>query len=139
VSGISDLLAEARRELRRYEPEEARERAASGSLLVDLRSQDERERDGVIPGSIHVPRPVLEWRVDQTSGFANSHLARGELILVCAHGYSSSLAAASLRDIGRGEAADLVGGFRAWREAGLPIVASPPPADGLPGMGGPDL
>ena len=139
MSGISDLLAEARRALRRYEPAEARERAASGSLLVDLRSPDDRERDGVIPGSVHVPRSVLEWRVDPSSGFANPALADAELILVCNHGYSSSLAAASLRDLGREEVADLVGGFGAWRDAGLETIPAPKPADGLPGMGGPDL
>ena len=138
MTGIADLLAEARRALRRYEAAEAYERTANGSILVDLRSQDERERDGVIPGSIHVPRSVLEWRVDDSSGYANSHLADGELILVCSDGYSSSLAAASLRDLGREQVADLVGGFRAWREAGLPVAEASQPPDGLPGMGGPD-
>jgi rhodanese-related sulfurtransferase len=132
------MLAAARERIVRYEPAEAVERARRGSLIVDLRSQDERERDGVIPGSIHVPRSVLEWRVDQESGFANPALAAGELILVCAHGFSSSLAAASLVDLGR-EAGDVVGGFQGWCEAGLPVVAAPPRNDGLPGMGGPDL
>ena len=105
-----------------------------------MRSYDERARDGVIPGSVHVPRSVLEWRVDPDSGFSNPHVADSgvELILVCHEGYSSSFAAASLHGIARGRVADLVGGFDAWRDAGLETIVAPPPADGLPGMGGPD-
>jgi rhodanese-related sulfurtransferase len=108
---------------------------------VDLRSHDERARDGAIPGSIHVPRSVLEWRVDPDSGFSNPNVADPELelILACSEGYSSSLAASSLRDLGRSRVADLIGGFQAWRDAGLATIAAPAPPDGLPGMGGPDL
>ena len=94
-------------------------------MIVDLRSHDERARDGVIPGSVHVPRSVLEWRVDPDSGYSNPVVADDEveLILVCHEGYSSSLAAASLsghrpRDGSR----DLVGGFDAWRDAGLETI-----------------
>jgi rhodanese-related sulfurtransferase len=132
------VLAAARARIARYEPAEAARRAAAGSLLVDLRARDDRERDGIIPGSVHVPRSVLEWRVDPGSGFANPELAGVELILVCNHGFSSSLAAASVRDLGRDDVADLVGGFVAWRDAGLETVPAPPPAEGLPGMGGPE-
>jgi rhodanese-related sulfurtransferase len=109
-------------------------------LIVDLRSHDERARDGVIPGSVHVPRSVLEWRVDPDSGWSNPVVAddQVELILVCHEGYSSSLAAASLRGVGRSRVADLVGGFVAWRESGLETIEAPPRPDGLPGMGGPD-
>ena len=133
------MLALARGRIARYDPVEAERRARAGSLIVDLRLRDERERDGVIPGSIHIPRSVLEWRVDPESGFANPHVADGELILVCNHGYSSSLAGASLRDLGREQVADLVGGFQAWRDAGLPVVPAPSQANDPPGMGGPDL
>jgi rhodanese-related sulfurtransferase len=123
----------------RYEPLEAEERSRNGAVLVDLRSHDERSREGVIPGSVHVPRSVLEWRVDPGSGFANAHLAAElELILVCHEGYSSSLAAASARRLARERVADLVGGFEAWRAAGLATIAAPAPPEGLPGMGGPD-
>ena len=134
------MLADARARITRYGPLEAQEHASNGSVIVDLRSRDERRRDGVIPGSVHVPRSVLEWRVDAESGFANSIVAEGgrELILVCDEGYSSSLAAASLRELGRERVADLVGGFRAWRDAGLATIASSARADELPGMGGPD-
>jgi rhodanese-related sulfurtransferase len=117
----------------------AEERARNGSVIVDLRSDDERGRDGVIPGSVHVPRSVLEWRVDPDSGFSNPHVADRdvELILVCHEGYSSSLAAAALQDLGRTRVADLVGGYEAWREEGLETVSAPAPAPGLPGMQGP--
>ena len=107
---------------------------------MDLRSHDERAREGIIPGSVHVPRSVLEWRVDPGSGYSNPIVADGnvELILVCHEGYSSSLAAASVRGIGRERVAELVGGFEAWRDAGLETVAAPAPPEGLPGLGGPD-
>ena len=130
---IETVLAEARARITRYTPAEA---AAADVLLVDTRSGDERVRDGIIPGSIHVPRSVLEWRCDQSSGYANPQLADRPLVLVCAHGYSSSLAAASLIELGV-DAGDLDGGFEAWCKTGLPVAAPPTPA-GLPGMGGPE-
>ena len=112
---------------------------AGGALIVDLRSSDERRRHGVVPGSVHIPRSVLEWRADPTSGWHNPHLeGRGRLILLCAEGYSSSLAAASLVDLGRAGAGDVVGGFRAWRVAGLPVAAAPEDDGAMPGMGGPE-
>jgi rhodanese-related sulfurtransferase len=109
-------------------------------VIVDLRSHDERARDGVIAGSVHVPRSVLEWRVDPDSGYSNPVVAgnEAELILVCHEGYSSSLAAASLSELGHQRVGDLVGGFVAWRDSGLETITAPPPPDGLPGMGGPD-
>ena len=128
---IEKVLAEARERITRWSPGAA---AASGELIVDTRSNDERDRDGIVPGSVHVPLSVLEWRADQTSGYANPELDR-PLILVCAHGYSSSLAAARLVDLGL-DAGDLDGGFEGWREAGLPVAIAPAPA-GVPGMGGP--
>jgi rhodanese-related sulfurtransferase len=98
------VLAEARSRIRRYTPEEAR--ADSGLLLVDTRAADERERDGVIPGSKHVPLSVLPWRTDDLAG--------RRVCLVCSHGYSSSLAAALLVELGV-DAGDLIGGYEAWR------------------------
>ena len=129
---IQTMLAEARDRIVRLSPSEA---AASDALIVDTRSNDEREREGIVPGSVHVPLSVLEWRADQSSGHANPALADRKLILLCAHGYSSSLAASRLVDLGI-DAGDLVGGFEAWREAGLP-VAGAPVAAGTPGMGRP--
>ena len=109
-------------------------------MIVDLRSHDERVREGVVPGSVHVPRSVLEWRADPDSGWSNPVVADRdvELILLCAEGYSSSLAAASLQELAGTRVADLVGGFEGWRDAGLATIAAPPAPDGLPGMGGPD-
>ena len=140
ISATDRILADARGRIARYEPRVAEERARNGSVIVDLRSHDERARDGVIPGSVHVPRSVLEWRVDPGSGYSNPVVAdeETELILVCQEGYSSSLAAASLAELGHGRVGDLVGGFVAWRASGLETIAAPSPPDGLPGMGGPD-
>ena len=113
------MLAGARKRIVRYTPAEAA--AADGVLIVDLRSVEERERTGVIPGSKHVPRSVLEWRADPTSEWHDPELAGRRLVLVCTEGYSSSLAAASLVALGV-DAGDLVGGFEAWLEAGLPAA-----------------
>jgi rhodanese-related sulfurtransferase len=133
---ISQALADARARITRYRPADA---AAADALLVDLRSHDERYRNGVIPGSIHVPRSVLEWRCDPASGFANPQLTESgrPLILVCAQGYSSSLAAAALLDLGVEAVGDLDGGFEAWVAEGLPTMPAPPIEPGLPGMGKP--
>jgi MFS family permease len=141
----ADLLDEAQRRIApRVEPEHAREAVSHGALLVDLRSHDERRREGIIPGSIHIPRSVLEWRVDPDSGYANPYLGglERELILFCAQGFSSSLAAASLRELGSEKATDLVGGFDGWRAAGLPVcpARTEDRSDplGLAGMGPPE-
>ena len=139
-----DLLAEARRTIVRLTPAEALERQFAGAVLVDIRSERVRERDGIVPGSVHVPRTVLEWRADLASPWRNPCLTDtpGPLILICEHGWSSSLAAATLRRLGREGAGDVIGGFEAWQAAGLPVAAVPLgrlEADGaLPGMGRPD-
>ena len=113
------MLAEARSRIVRYSPAEAAA-AGDGVLLVDLRPLDERERTGTIPGSVAVARSVLEWRADPTSEWHDPALAGRLLVLVCEHGYSSSLAAASLALLGI-DAGDLEGGFEAWAAAGLPV------------------
>ena len=139
----ADLVADARRLIGpRFEPEEARMAMSRDALLVDLRSQEERRREGVVPGSIHIPRSVVEWRVDPDSDYSNPYLGglERELILFCADGYSSSLAAASLRELGCGKATDIVGGFAAWKAGGLPVREleyDEPDDDVLPGMGPP--
>jgi len=131
---IDEVLAAARARIRRYAPREVPDDAT----IVDIRSTDARERDGVVPGALHVPRTVLEWRVDPTSEWRTPQIAGGEtLVLLCDHGYSSSLAAAGLLDLGI-EAGDIIGGFEAWAAAGLPVVPAPRGSDGLPGMGPPD-
>lgn len=127
------MLAAARARIDRHPPADA---AREDAVIVDLRCNDVRARDGVIAGSVHVPRSVLEWRCDPASGYPNPAVAGKRVLLLCEEGYSSSLAAASLRDLGF-DAGDVVGGFDAWCEAGLPIVSAPPAGSGLPGMGGP--
>jgi rhodanese-related sulfurtransferase len=76
----------------------------------------------VIPGSIHIPRTVLEWRLDPESPWRNSHVGGLDrpIVILCDHGYSSSLAAATLVDLGF-DAADVIGGFEAWQRQGLPV------------------
>src|SRR5262245_40205760 len=139
---LAELLAEARSRLERLEPNAALAAQSDGALLVDTRSTDERTREGVIPGALHIPRSVLEWRLDPDAdpAFHNPHVVGldQQLILVCAHGESTSLAAATLQELGCSRATDLVGGFTAWRDAGLPVRSAPevdPTA--VPGMGDP--
>ncbi len=136
----AELLAEARRGVRRLDPHEAHAAATRGALLVDTRDHADRVAEGAIPGALHLPLSVLEWRVDPDEPTYDRHvgpLAR-ELVVVCNDGDSSSLAAARLRALGAARATDLAGGFRAWKAAGLPVVEAPPPPVGLPGSGAPD-
>jgi MFS family permease len=137
-----ELLAEAQSRIApRLEPTEAFEAARDGSVLVDLRSEDERRREGVVPGSIHIPRSVLEWRLDPDSGYANPHVRLEQKVIVfCAHGFSSSFAAATLRDLGCRTSTDIVGGFAGWKAAGLPVLDMQEDdldESQLPGMGPP--
>jgi rhodanese-related sulfurtransferase len=99
-------------------------RAEIPPLVVDIRAHIDRLRLGMIAGSIHVPRTVLEWQFDPANGYL--HAAAGDfgrpLVLVCNGGYSSSMAAANLALIGYERVADLVGGFSAWHAAGLHVA-----------------
>jgi rhodanese-related sulfurtransferase len=122
TSGIDELLEAARARLHRLTPHEAIAAAERGALLVDTRPLQQRRDEGEIPGALVIERNHLEWRLDPTSDAripeAVDHDV--EVIVVCSEGYSSSLAAASLQDLGLHRATDLDGGFRAWRAAGLP-------------------
>jgi rhodanese-related sulfurtransferase len=121
---IDALLAAARARLDRLGPHEARAAVARGALLVDTRCASQRAADGVIPGALYHPRNVLEWRADPTSGASDPALAADlhrVVIVLCNEGYASSLAAATLQDLGFARATDLDGGFQAWRAAGLPV------------------
>jgi rhodanese-related sulfurtransferase len=116
------IVALARQRLRRLGPAEAFEAVRGGALLVDIRPQAQRAAEGVVPGALHVERNVLEWRLDPASE-ARLPQATGydqQVIVMCSQGYASSLAAASLQDIGLVNATDLAGGFLAWARAGLP-------------------
>ena len=120
---IDHLLAAARARIERLGPEAAYRAMSEGALLVDTRCAELRRETGVIPGSVHVPLSVLFWRLDPGSAHrdpAVSDLAR-PVVLICAHGYSSSLAAATLRDLGFLSVADVIGGFEAWSASGLPV------------------
>jgi rhodanese-related sulfurtransferase len=129
---IHDLLEHSRKRLDRLDPEAAA-RAVSerDAVLVDVRSDAQRAADGAIPGACFHARNVLEWRVDPASSHHDPELSRDldrVIVVVCDEGYQSSLAAATLQDLGFANATDLVGGFQAWRAAGLPVEAAPPPA-----------
>jgi len=119
---IAEILADARSRLHRLSPEQAATAVRSGgAVLVDIRPQRDREEEGELPGGIVVERNVLEWRFDP-AGDARLGVASYDLqvIVVCNEGYTSSLAAATLHELGVWRATDIVGGYRAWRAAGLP-------------------
>ena len=118
--GIDDFLDRSRSRLVRLTPEAARAAVDNGAVIVDTRPLDQRRAQGLVPGAVVVCRNVLEWRADGTSGHADVRLVDRHLIVMCAEGYSSSLAAAALQEIGL-RATDMVGGFEAWRDAGLPV------------------
>ena len=124
VRSIDEILAEARQRLRRLSPAQAHEAMSQGAVLVDIRTVAQRAEQGRIPGSLHVERNVLEWRFDPQSD-ARLPEATGydlQVIVFCVEGYTSSLAAVALQDLGLARATDLDGGFRAWEKAGLPVI-----------------
>lgn len=123
---IDDLLAHARAGVIRVGPQEARTAMTAGALLLDVRSETQRASDGVVAGSIWFARNVLEWRCDPVSEGHDERIADfdQQLIVMCDEGYQSSLAAATLRQLGFARATDLAGGFRAWRAAGLPVACN---------------
>jgi rhodanese-related sulfurtransferase len=125
---IDDLLSEARAALDRLSPQDASLAVERGALLIDIRSSEQRLASGDVPGAVAVERTALEWRVDPASGHQHPALKDAEsrkLVVLCAHGYSSSLAAATLCELGF-DATDVEGGFEAWAAAGLPVTPTPP-------------
>ena len=122
ASHVDRLLERARSRFRRVGPQEAARLWASGALLVDIRPQAQRTEFGEIPGAIVVERNVLEWRLDPSSPNRHDAITGSEqdVVVVCQAGYASSLAAASLLELGLSRATDLEGGYEAWVEAGLP-------------------
>ncbi|MFJ8818107.1 rhodanese-like domain-containing protein [Amycolatopsis thermoflava] len=126
---IDEMLASARATLERAEPADAWRLQAEGALIVDIRPIGYREAEGEIPGAVPVERIHLEWRLDPASGHRLPGVRPDRpVVVVCNEGYASSLAAADLRRLGLSLATDLVGGFRAWRAAGLPVQPGGTPA-----------
>ena len=123
---IDELVAQARSRLRRVDPAGAAAVLARGGLLVDIRPAAQRRREGEIAGALVIERNVLEWRLDPASAHRIPEVTGHdqEVVVVCSEGYASSLAAATLQDLGFARVTDLEGGFRAWKESGLPIRAS---------------
>jgi rhodanese-related sulfurtransferase len=123
VRTIDELLAEARSRLTRLDPVEADAAVREGALLIDIRAESQRAADGVVPGALFVARNVLEWRCDPSSEHRDPRIDGRErqLIIMCNEGYQSSLAAATLHELGLTRTTDLDGGFQAWRAAGLPV------------------
>ena len=120
---VHDLVTSARARYTRLTPHEAYVAVARGALLIDTRDSEQRRRHGTIPGALAIDRTVLEWRVDPESGASHPAIRSLAtwLVLLCQQGYSSSLAVASLLDLGATNVSDVIGGFEAWRAAGLPI------------------
>ena len=121
---LTRLLERARARLTRLEPTEALGATRSGAVIVDTRPEFQRRADGEIPGAIAIERNHLEWRLHPASEgrIPEAVHADVEWVVMCDEGYSSSLAAATLQMIGLRRATDVVGGFQAWRAAGLPVI-----------------
>jgi rhodanese-related sulfurtransferase len=121
TSRIDEVLADARSRLRRLEADDVPEALRRGAVLVDIRPQAQRDREGQVGAALVIERNVLEWRCDPTS---ESRLPQAvdddvEWVVLCSEGYTSSLAAAALRDLGLHSATDVVGGYLALVQAGV--------------------
>ena len=141
---LDEILEAAQARINRLEPTEALAALEQGAQLIDIRSDVDRNRDGIVPGSFHIPRTVLEWRLAPDSAWRNPHVGGTDqqVVLICDHGCSSALAAATLVELGFAKAGDVIGGFAAWRDAGLPVAPAPHiqrEADELAGMRPPDV
>ncbi|WP_034608835.1 rhodanese-like domain-containing protein [Cellulomonas sp. URHD0024] len=127
---IDDVLAEARAGLHRLTPRQTWDALADGALLVDIRPAAQRAAEGEVPQSVVIERNVLEWRLDPSSAH-RIPAATGydlQIVVLCSEGYTSSLAAASLADLGLHRATDVIGGYHAWAAAGLPVSSAARPA-----------
>ena len=125
--GIEEVLAAAREGVRRLTPEQTACAVEQGALLVDTRTPEQRREQGELPGALVIDRTVLEWRLDPASPWRIPEATDHDVLVVvaCRQGYSSSLAAASLRAVGVHRATDLDGGVEAWLRAGLPLHTGP--------------
>jgi rhodanese-related sulfurtransferase len=126
---IDDLLAQARSGLARLDPAAAFDAMRGGAALIDIRADSQVAHDGTIAGALVIPRNVLEWRLDPASQHRHPRAPQlgDHVILMCDEGYQSSLAAATLQQLGFARATDVDGGFQAWRAAALPVEPPRPP------------
>jgi len=131
---IDDLVETAQARIDRLTPGESRDAMERGGVILDTRTYEQRRADGVIPGAVVMSRNVIEWRVDPTSGWEDPEVVArtGPVIVMCDEGFASSLAAATLVDLGIADAVDMIGGYQAWKEAGLPTAPAPPPGPPQP-------
>ncbi len=115
-NSIANILAEARQSLLRVTPEMLSGERENGTLIVDIRPVEQRQRDGDLPGAIVIDRNVLEWRLDPSSEHRIPQVTGYDIriVIVCNEGYSSSLAAAVLQKLGLHQAVDMIGGYQAW-------------------------
>jgi rhodanese-related sulfurtransferase len=122
MTTVVDLLAAARARLDRPDPHRAAEMVAKGAILVDTRPAWQRAKEGELPGALVIERNHLEWRLDPASDARIPEATDHDVtwIIVCSQGYASSLAAASLQDLGLHNATDLAGGYQAWKAAFVP-------------------
>jgi len=127
---VEEMLAAARERLARLTPRQALEAVRRGAVLVDIRPEAQRRAEGEVPGALVTERNALEWRFDPASEARVAEAVDHDVtvVVLCQEGYTSSLAAAALQDLGLRRATDVVGGLRAWAEAGLPVVAGGTPA-----------
>ncbi len=125
-SRVEEMLERARTGYQRAEAPDAARLGAAGALLVDIRPVAQRAEFGEIPGALVIERNVLEWRLDPTSPHRHPAVTGPDqsIVIFCQAGYASSLAAVSLHQLGLVKATDLVGGFEAWEQAGLPVTKS---------------
>jgi rhodanese-related sulfurtransferase len=122
IRPVKEMVAEAKTRITSLPVTEAQAEAEAGrALLVDIRDPRELEREGRIPGAFHAPRGMLEFWVDPASPYHKEALAGQRLVLFCASSWRSALSAQTLQDMGLEDVAEMEGGFKAWREAGLPV------------------
>ena len=127
MRSVADLVAQAKASVENLGPDAVEEELDGGALLVDLREPDERAANGTIPGALHVPRGMLEFGADPASPYHLDGLEPDRrIVLHCASGGRSALAAAALQELCYRRVAHLDGGFTAWRDAGKPIELGPP-------------
>jgi rhodanese-related sulfurtransferase len=120
---LTELLERCRSRIERVVPADVPAALAAGAALIDIRTERQRTTGGVVPGSIWYPRNCLEWRCAPGSTHLDPFIAQcaGHVLLMCLHGYQTSLAAATLRDIGVDHAGEVIGGFTGWVAAGMPV------------------